>query len=70
MQDCDIVVNLNSSLVIKLTLKTYNPWEGYETPYPPAMGLIVPLLYSYQNGVGIRFTTKVDMPLNKENKPM
>ena len=35
-------------------------------PYPPAMGWIVLLLVFYNDGFGIKWLTKVDMPLNKE----
>ena len=35
----------------------------------PAMGQIVPLLFFYENGIGIKYPTKIDMPLNKETKP-
>ena len=34
-----------------------------------AICYIVPLLFFYENGFGIKWPTKVDMPLNKETKP-
>ena len=33
-----------------------------------AMGYIVPLVFFLENGLGIKWPTKVDMPLNKETK--
>ena len=35
-----------------------------------AMGQIAPLLFFFENGFGIKWPTKVDMPLNKETKPI
>ena len=34
-----------------------------------AMGKIVPVLVLLKDGLGIKKPTKVDIPLNKENKP-
>ena len=34
----------------------------------PAIGWIVPLLFFYKDGFGIKSPIKVDMPLNKETK--
>ena len=36
--------------------------------YFQAMGSILPLIF-YSDGCGIKYPTKVDMPLNKEAKP-
>ena len=36
---------------------------------PPAKGLVVPLLFFYKDGFCIKQPMKVDIPLNKENKP-
>ena len=36
---------------------------------PLAMGSIVSLLFFYKDGFEIKYTTKVDMPLNKETEP-
>ena len=33
---------------------------------PPAMCYIVPLLFFYKDGFGIKWAITVDMPLNKE----
>ena len=33
---------------------------------PLVMGWIVPLLFFYKDGFGIKLPSKVDMPLNKE----
>ena len=35
----------------------------------PARGQIVLLLFLYKDGFGIKYTTKLDMPLNKQTKP-
>ena len=35
---------------------------------PTAIGLIVSLLFLYMDSFGIKWLTKVDMPLNKETK--
>ena len=37
---------------------------GIEAILTPAMGSIVPLLFFYQDGFGIKEPTKVEMPLN------
>ena len=36
---------------------------------PPAMGWIILLLFFYKDGFGIKYPTKVDIPLNKEIQP-
>ena len=33
------------------------------------MGWIVPQLFLFEDGFGIKLPTKIDMPLNKETKP-
>ena len=35
---------------------------------PPVKGKIMPLLFLYKNSFGIKWPTKVDMPLNKKIK--
>ena len=43
--------------------------EIYKSPYVPAIGLIVPLLFFSKDGFAIKWPTTVDMPLNKEIQP-
>ena len=43
--------------------------KGMNTLISSGMGQIVPLLFFDKNWVGIKLSTKVDMPLNKEDKP-
>ena len=40
----------------------------YESPYSPSYGVIAPSLLFNKNGFGIKYPTKVDMPLNKETR--
>ena len=46
-----------------------NLGKGMKPLIIPAMGWIVLLLFFLENGFGIKYLTKVDMPLNKETKP-
>ena len=41
---------------------TNAPWERYEPPYPPNHGLNSTITVIQQDGFGIRWLTKVDIP--------
>ena len=43
--------------------------KGMNPLIPPDLGLILLLLSFYENRFGIKESTKIDMPLNKETKP-
>ena len=42
--------------------------RGMNTFITPAMGYLVPQLFFYKEGFGIKYPRKVDMPLNKQTK--
>ena len=53
MLGCDFIVN-EFELQLLCLLSDYYPWEKYEHSYPPAMGQIVPLLFFFKEGFGIK----------------
>ena len=68
--DCGIVVSefiLRSRYYVHFRTNTFG--KGMKPLILPSMGWIIPLLFFYENGFGIKYPTKVDMPLNKETKP-
>ena len=50
-------------------LSNWCPWERNETPYSPAIGWIVPLLFFYKNSFGIDNISAFVGYSNKETKP-
>ena len=67
--DCDIVVSsfdIQSHYCIHFRTNTFG--KGMKPLIPPAMCKVASPLSFYKDGFGIKQTTKVDMPLNREHK--
>ena len=68
MLDCHIVVNLfEFQLHYYVHFQTNVPWKNYKSPYPFRYEL-VQLLFFYKDGFGIKWPTKVGIPLKKSNQ--
>ena len=60
---------VRTSVALWRSVSEYYSWERYGFLIPPVIGKIVQLLLFYKDVFGIKYPTKVYMPLNKETKP-
>ena len=68
--DCGIVVSeFKIQLLYYIHFQTNNLGKGMNLLILPAMGEIVPL-FIWKDCFGTKYPTRVDMPLNKETKPI
>ena len=67
--DFDIVVSefeLQSQYCVRF--QTHTLGKGMNPLIPPSLGDILSLLYFYKDTFGIKYSKKVDIPLNKWSK--
>ena len=67
--DCDMVV-CEFKLLSRYELRANTLRKIMKSLILPAMSPIISQLFFYTDSFGIKLSTKVDMPLNKETKPM